>query len=115
MSKYAWIIDIDHMPDADAPVGTNCNASGMTGPSNAPAELLAVLAEGKGRRFRIYDDDGELYYSGRWVGPHWRENEGQWLPESAFGPLSDFGTPNAGATEIRYRANGDNTGDWQTL
>jgi hypothetical protein len=45
--------------------------------------------------FRMYDDDGELYYSGRM---------NQYV--DGFEPLDDYGMPNAGATELRYLENG---------
>jgi hypothetical protein len=122
--SYAWIIDTDHMPDEDAPTGTNRNAAGVTGPSDAPEALLEALRSGGGIEFRIYDDDHELYYSGRWIGTdeigsveskevvHCGGHAVTNLPEEAFGPLEDFGTPNAGATEIRYRTK---EGTWAVL
>jgi hypothetical protein len=91
MSTYAWTITRDHLAD------DNDNEAGVTGPRDAPDALLASLRSGHGKAFRMYDDDGELYYSGRWVS----SDDG--LTEDAFGPLDDFGTPNAGCTEIRYR------------
>lgn len=115
MSSYGWIIDVDHMPDESEPEGTNLNAKGLIGPSGIDPAHEFWLRRGKGRQFEIRDDDGELYYSGRWIGPHWREYDGAQLDETAFGPLWDFATPNAGATEIHYRRNGDNTGEWVEL
>jgi hypothetical protein len=50
-------------------------------------------------RFRMYDDDGELYY------------EGIATFDSSFQPLDDYGMPNAGCTEIRYYERGA----WRTL
>jgi len=44
--------------------------------------------------FRLFDDDGELYYEGLFLGD--RESE------LAFRPLDDFGAPNAGCTRIDY-------------
>lgn len=44
-----------------------------------------------GRLFRIYDDDGTLYYEGVILGDY-----------SGFEPLDDFGRPNAGAVDIAY-------------
>jgi len=44
--------------------------------------------------FKMYDDDGVLYYNGLSSD---KDSEG------AFSPLDDFGTPNAGCTEIRYK------------
>lgn len=50
--------------------------------------------------FRLYDDDGELYYSGR------QNQHGD-----GFEPLDQYGMPNAGCTEIRLHENGE----WKTL
>lgn len=50
--------------------------------------------------FRIFDDDGYLYYRGRsYIG-------------KSFAPL-DWAMAHAGATEIRYRVK--DTGKWETL
>ena len=51
--------------------------------------------------FKIYDDDGELYLSGKST------------DDSDFGPLDDFGMPSYGATEIRYK--NKKTGRYETL
>lgn len=99
--SYAWIIDTDHQPDRTAPPGTNSNAKGVSGPRDSTFLLLSDLELGQGERFRLYDDDGELYYSGRIVGVY-----------DGFEPLDDFGAPNAGATEIRYQ---DTSGRWELL
>jgi hypothetical protein len=101
-STYAWTITRDHLAEDD---GSLASETGTTGPRDAPAGMLAQLAAGQGARFRMYDDDGELYYDGRLIGD----------PESedGFGPLDDFGTPNAGATEIRYYR--PERGEWETL
>jgi len=57
---YAWIITHDHTDPNPA-----SNAEGISGPVNAPAVLLEALdTPGRGHRFRLYDDDGTLYYSG---------------------------------------------------
>lgn len=85
MSYYAWVITTDHL-EGNKPV---C----VTGPHDATDEQIANAHE-KGISFKIYDDDGELYYSGR----YW-ELSG----DIDFGPLDDYGAPNAGATEIHYR------------
>jgi hypothetical protein len=91
-STYAWRIDKDFIPDGDASEGTNFNAKGVTGPRDASDDLIALLDKGHGDRFRMYDDDGGLYYGGRIVGEY-----------DGFEPLDDFGMPNAGATEIKVR------------
>lgn len=130
MTAYAWVIDVDHLADTD----TNYHAT--TGPRNAPQPLLDSLTAGKGQAFRMYDDDNELYYSGRVMfactcDPRYLSQDtwpaedpaghgatgqdcpvhGGALPDEAFGPLDDFGTPNAGCTSIRYRT--DNR--WEQL
>lgn len=47
---------------------------------------------GKGKlyKFRMYDDDDNLYY------------EGVSTSNSSFDPLDDYGMPNAGCTYLRY-------------
>jgi hypothetical protein len=52
--------------------------------------------------FKLYDGDGELYYSGR------KNQHGD-----GFEPLDDYGQPNAGATELRYLDKNSNT--WKVL
>jgi hypothetical protein len=105
MADYAWVIDTDHLADHGGEPGTLAgNAATITGPRDAPEGLLAQLAAGGGHKFRLKDDDGELYYSGRLAGD--RESE------DGFGPLDDFGLPNAGCTEILYLTG---EGKWETL
>ena len=88
----AWEITEDFMPDPGAKPGTNLNAVGVMGPGGGDFSLPRTFA------FRMYCDDGELMYEGR-------------SSDQDFGPLEDFGTPNAGATEIRYLVKGK----WETL
>jgi len=116
-APYAWLITYDHIADYDEPAGTNCNAIGMTGPRNINPVLETVLrtAARIGRAswhgpedvkwFRIFDDDGERYYSGVYVAVS--------DDPSGFEPLDDFGTPNAGATEIQYY--NPATEEWEVL
>lgn len=52
-------------------------------------------------RFRMYDDDGILYYEGR-------ADE-----DTSFEPLDDFGMPNAGCTYIKYW--NDDEQKWETV
>lgn len=52
-------------------------------------------------QFRMYDDDGMLYY------------EGKADEDASFEPLDDFGMPNAGCTYIKYY--NDNTNEWETV
>ena len=84
-----WVITKDHV-ESGRRVGV-----GRVGPYAGHDDCTSIdqlTAKIKsGFQFRMYDDDGILYY------------EGYSLCDSDFGPLDDFGTPNAGATEIRYR------------
>jgi hypothetical protein len=98
-APYAWIIDIDH---TEEPTSEH-NEMGTTGPSWATDEQVARLANDMslGRRFRMLDDRGEVYYSGRLIDER-DEKEVEW-----FGPLDDFGHPNAGAVTIEYQENGE--------
>lgn len=90
---YAWIIDTDHTYDPNHDV---LDDSGRLGPRNINPDLQAQLKAGKGVAFKMYDDDGELYYSGRIISYDGEDFEG-------FEPLDDFGTPNAGAVRIDYQ------------
>jgi len=105
-ASYGWVIDIDHIPDTSKPEGTNANAKGVMGPSNISDNILNRLLNGGGRQFRMKDDDGELYYTGRIIT---RPEDEQGVRD--FAPLDDFGKPNAGATEIWYEIDGT----WQEL
>lgn len=92
-----WTITTDYIADSNAPRPSNANAVGMVGPRNAKLTAEDIMSHPQGRRFRMRDDDGELYYAGVMV----------ILPEDGdeaeFRPLDDFGTPNAGATTIEYQ------------
>ena len=106
MSTYAWIIDTDHLAEPGAEPGTlDGNAATVTGPGDAPDRLLAKLQDGDGIEFRLYDDDGELNYTGRLVPADLSDSD------EGFGPLDDFGKPNAGCTYIQYKR----AGEWETL
>jgi hypothetical protein len=115
-STYGWAITYDHLDH---------NQTWVTGPHNISAEMTSLLREaataGRTRRgefpdvewFRIYDDDRELYYTGLRTG---EAEPCGW--EDGFEPLTDFGTPNAGATEIRYLKPPDVSNPkeiWETL
>ena len=69
---------------------------GVAGP-RAATDAEVARAKKSGRAFALYDDDGTLYYRGKiWTvaAPG---------TEVDFGPLWDFGAPNAGCTDIRYK------------
>lgn len=91
-----WIITEDLIGDS---LGDDYDSDkGVMGPSDIPAHLEAALKAGKGRTFRMYDDDGELYYKGKGV---W-DDEDEGSEEACYGPLGDFGGPNAGCTLIKW-------------
>ncbi len=90
-AQYAWIIDTDD-------IGGEPSAIGKSGPRNAPDELTSRLARGEGEHFELYDDDYELYYTGRLVAIDDELDD----EEACSGPLLDFGMPNAGCTYVRY-------------
>ena len=94
-APYGWIITRDFIFDGEA--------KGTCGPRNIePAVLEALRNNGADcERFRILDDDGELYYHGRLYGG------------TGFEPLWDFAMPNAGATTIEIR--NPKTGQYETL
>lgn len=94
---YAWIIDKDHIDEG--------RSVGVMGPRNIDPKLEKALEANKkhGIPFKMYDDDGELYYSGRillnLVDPDAFEGDEE------FAPLDDFGMPGAGCTSIHYQNN----------
>ncbi len=84
----SWYINEDKIDDGDA-----------VGQWNGPENILKQCKENCTHKFRMFDDDGELYYVG------FSDDS------SSFEPLDDFGMPNAGCTEIQYLENGK----WETL
>jgi hypothetical protein len=88
-----WTITKDHIYGGQD-VGT-------IGPRIATLSAGEIIKEGY--HFKLYDDDGNLYYEG-----YSTTND----DESAFGPLWDFGMPNAGCTGIKYR---DKSGKYEWL
>lgn len=122
----AWMITKDKIAEesdiAENPEGgCNAYAKGLTGPRTATDADIARLKAGEGKRFRMLDDDGEIYYYGRQLETSectLEYEEGFFGQDSEFAPLENFGTPNAGCTEIQFD-NGakDSTGNvvWETL
>ena len=86
-SVYNWEITRDYID--------NGAETGLTGPRNKSRHTANETA------FKMYDDDGDLYYAGT----IWGAFEG-------FEPLDDFGMPNAGCTQISLR---DPDGVFRTL
>jgi hypothetical protein len=99
--SYGWLITVLHVVSI---VGEKSDVD-LIGPSDISQEHTAELASGKGCEFRMYDDDGELYCEGRWVGDDYGSEE-------MFGPLDDYGLPNGGAVRIDYK---NAAGVWETL
>ena len=64
------------------------------GTSEEERESVRAGKAGKGTHFKLYDDDGILYYTGKFYGDA--------DSEDAFQPL-DWATHNAGCTDIKYR------------
>jgi hypothetical protein len=90
----SWIIDVDHEADEDAKAPSNANAVGMMGPRGYEGDGSELK-----HKFQMYDDDDNLYYEGR-------------SDEVDFGPLDDFGMPNAGCTYIKYK---NENGVWEVI
>lgn len=105
VTGYGWIIDTDHLYDPTDP--EVASDKDTMGPARISEETTNRLVSGEGKPFQMYDDDGELYYTGRIIVPP-GEEDGELL----FRPLSDFGEGNAGCTEIRYQ---NDKGEWKTL
>lgn len=88
-SGYAWMITEDRISQGDQK--TRIGTIGPRGTGLCAADF----ANQQTTRFRLKDDDGQTYYEGVFVGDH--------TSEEAFGPLDDFGTPDAGCTRLEYR------------
>lgn len=82
---------------------------GVTGPRTARDETIARLQKGEGDAFRLLDDDGLVYYHGRFLDDTLAED---YQSEPEFQALDCYGTPNAGAAWIQYR---NEHGTWETL
>lgn len=110
-ARYVWVIT-HHNADAFEEEGV----IGTAGPYNATPEMIE-RAKRDGVTFRMLDDDGIWYYRGKLWFPGITKPEVKSYPEyrnpiclgmngdeeQEFGPLNDFGMPNAGATEIQFR------------
>lgn len=88
---YSWTITKDHLDGED---------TGITGPGGTTFDWEANPTAGE--EFKMYDDDNELYYTGRLVGDD----------VAGFEPLDDYGMPNAGCTGIKYKSK---DGVWEYL
>lgn len=117
-APYAWMLTYDHLDrKRDHTAGPYAIDPALRDRLKAAVKMgrEAYYAANSGEGitplvewFRIYDDDRELYYTGVRTGRG--DPDGS---EEGFEPLDDYGTPNAGATEIRYFK--PETGEWETL
>lgn len=99
-----WIIDKDLLFEAEPEEGEELNfvplfnplrdEAGTVGPGDGTDDTSLMTVP-----FRLYDDDGELFYEGRMT-PKCFDHFGE------CDPLHAFGMPNAGATELRYLEDG---------
>ena len=94
---YGWRITKDFLDDT--PTRPNTLAVGPQGMGN---DILGRLLGGEGKKFRMLDGDGIVYFEGLFIGD---ENTDE------FEPLDDYGTPDSGCTDIQYFENGK----WETL
>ena len=85
-----WIITKDHITDCD--ILPSCAGKGNFVLATPPLPY----------RFRLYDDDGELYYEGR---------SDDRNSDAAFAPL-DWAMADSGCTRIDYL---QDNGKWETL
>lgn len=93
-SVYGWVIDRDHI---------EMKAKSVMGPRNIAPKIEEQLKTTKnGQKFQLFDDDGNLYYSGRIIGEY-----------DGFEPLDDYGEPAAGCTEIKLF--NSTTNEYETL
>ena len=101
-SPYVWLIDRDHLDKKDmVSIGPSQSAFYVDGESQEKL-IERIKTNPKVKQFRLFDDDGILYYSGYYVGLD---------GEFEFAPLDDFGMPHSGCTEIHYLEDGE----WKQL
>lgn len=94
-----WIITQDHIETNSVGVGEDENGNRVR---TSPNE-----GDGLTYDFKLYDDDGELYYEG--LSGDIMEDE-----ERAFAPL-EWGMQMAGCTTMTYRVHGSSKEEWLHL
>lgn len=87
-AKYGWMVTVDSTQMS----GEAC-VRGIVGPGRIdPLVSERLFCQPTNcARWRMRDDDGELYYEGLIYGEY-----------TGFEPLDDYGRPNAGCTTIEY-------------
>lgn len=116
-STYGWVITKDHLAD-DEERKNGETAEEVMGPGGIDPAIEKALGGEKDpaihlHTFRMYDDDGILYYTGRagWAADTELYN-GAPHEDILVGPLRDFGTPNAGAVLIKWEGQPRWTCEW---
>ena len=94
-----WIITVDHIGTNSHGVGDDENGKRM--------QTFVTAGDGLSYDFKLYDDDGKLYYEGRTADIN--EDE-----ERAFAPL-DWAMRYAGCTTMKYRVHGLYNTEWLEL
>lgn len=106
----AFIIDRDHLSEKYPDFKSS--RVGLIGPSTVSRRDVERLnaKPREGIAFKLYDDDGVLYYEGRRL----EESDCDELydAEPELAPLDCFGMPDSGCTEQRER---DADGQWEAL
>lgn len=96
-TKAAWVIMHDHIEEE--------GMVNIVGPHNADKKHLDdQIKADKTIHFRMYDDDGLMYYEGEMTKECFEHR-----PEA---PLEDYGTPNAGAVRLDVKTD---TKGWEVL
>jgi hypothetical protein len=94
-----WIITADH-------IGTNSHGVGDD-ENGKRVQTFVTAGDPLSYDFRLYDDDGNLYYEGR-------TNDINEDEERAFAPL-DWARHMAGCTYMTYRQHGLHNTEWLEL
>lgn len=99
--KLIWFVNYDHLDDKEIAIGNDYNRGGDLDVDAVKAFIENGSGPYKGCglvKFRLYDDDGELYYSGFYNGINGSE-------AVAFLPL-DWGMGYAGCAEMKVLEKG---------
>ena len=97
--RLVWRITKDYLYDQ----GHDEDEKSGVGQSNSrdPGKIDAIKkSKGKVKPFRLYDDDGELYYAGEMA---MTDGSDPYEAENILSPLDNYGMPNAGCTEMKIR------------
>ena len=104
MKQTSWVITKDWLADEFSRPGSE-NAVGISGPEGCPLNARGIASSPEVKRFRLYDDDNGLTYSGLMV-------VGDEI-DAELMPLDNYGRPNAGCTIMRVL--NVVTGEWEVL